>query len=344
MPRFFLVMLFPLLLLPARSGTPEEDDDSPGTPAEFSGVWTAERGDLVVSAAGPGAFVGRLTEGDHGRTWHFQVLGPDNVMFFLLLEGKSSTLKLDEQRLRVTGAEEFIVRLSDRDGTQREVTFRRILAPIPPACGEVRISFSSAPRGQPGPDQNVDLRLVRAVEHAILVACRADPALSRLEVSGTIECFGSLTRRASRNVRAAVCFARVNGAAAVSWREEVKAAMDVLKVNERPVPDPRRDTARHAAALALALLLQPEIDQVVCPAVLDEETGPWLDWWVSRHLQTLPEGSPSPVGWRARFTSMLEETKALRPRMSEVIFAAVTEREGGLPLSRKTLERKWDRP
>jgi hypothetical protein len=344
MPRTYPALLAVLLLLPARLAAPQGGEDEPAPAPDLAGVWTSPLGDLVVNATAPGSFLGRLTEGDHGRTWHFQRVGTGEVAFFSLLDGKATTRKLDEQQALVSGADRFSLRLSDRNGSAREMTFQRILAPVPPDCAGARVTFSPAPRGRPGSDQNIDLRLVRALERAVGAARRVDPAFTRFTVSGSLEGGGATGSLTSRNVRAGLTLSKVNGASAEVWREEVRTALDLLRLGQQPVPDPRRDTARHAAALALTLLLETDIDLLVSPAVLDEDTGPWLDWWIARHAGQLPASAPSIAGWRARFSAMLEKTKALRSRMPDGIFVAVAPREGGLPLSRGTLERKWDRP
>jgi hypothetical protein len=170
----------------------------------------------------------------------------------------------------------------------------------------------------------VDARLVDALRRAVATARVVDPELKRLNVAGTIDWNVGKSKRHSRFVRCAVDIDLVNGAGVKHWREDVAATVEAIEKEERPNEDPRRSYARHVTALVLALLLEEEVDEVVCTAVLDDaSTLTYLDWWLSRYGRSFPDHARTVPEIRKKVAAMLEATGPQRRSMKGGLHVAV---------------------
>ena len=324
----------------ARAGDEDEARD-------LSGVWESIEEALVVHRTGPRSFIGRPTEGRaalSGRTWRFEFIGGAKFQFWIMLEGKATTVKSDEQELTLTEERDLLEMMvtPPKGDRRKKVRFRRTLARIPERIGEVTITHVSPKRVKVSPDQYVDIRLVAALRRAVETARAADPGLKRLNVAGTIDWNVGKSRRHSRFVRRAADFDMVNGAGRKHWREDVDAKLEFLKKGEEPDVDPRRDYARHAAALVLALLIEEEVDEVVCPAILDESTVPYLEWWLRQYGGELPDRAPSPVVFAKKIRAMLDATGTQRRSMKGGLHVAVRGPETRLRF-KNSREKRYDR-
>ena len=334
------ILLLPLVLAPVLA---QESDGR----IDLSGTWTSKDDDLVVRRLSDNSFVGYPTERQGlaaGRSWHFQALGGDRFKFYILLEGKATTVKLDDQEIRITGARDAMsLAATDKNGRKVVTPWRRIFSPVPAEIGEVKVQFATPRRNQPNPNQDIDIRLVRALERAVLLARQMDPDLKRIEIAATIEANLAHGRRHSRKVRRALDISRINGAEAKHWREDIGAKLDALRDDEAPDVDIHRDYGRHPTALVLALLLEDDLDEVICPAVLTEDTVPYLEWWLERNRDRLPDRAPSPLGFRKKIDAMLKATKSGRKKVNNQIHLGVREWPERTGVRKKALSEKYDR-
>jgi len=338
-----------LSLLAAAAAAEEEEgvwsDDA--AKHDLSGVWRSPATDVVVRKTGTGSWIAWPTElggAVSGKSWHFQHLGGDQYQFWIILEGKATTRKLDEQRLRLTGRrDEMTLRVTLGKDEPEELPLARRLAPVPAKIGEVAVSFEPAGRMRVPPNQDVDVRLVRALQRAVKTGRAVDPDLKRLNVSATIEHHTGVSRAHGRYRRTAIDLDRVNGAAAEHWEADVEAKLEALEDGEEPDVDPRRDYARHVTAVVLPLLLEEEIDEVVCPAVLDDDTLPYLEWWIGRYGRSLPRSAPSVLGWKQKIEEMLERTRSRRHRVKDWLHVSVRPPEEERWRRKKSRSEKYDR-
>ncbi len=341
------LLLLLLLLLPHALVLAPALAQESGASIELSGTWTSKDNDLVVRRNSEHSWVGYPTEGQGigtGRSWHFQALGGERFKFWILLEGKATTTKLHDQEIRISGDRDALsLALTDKNGRKEVTPWKRILAPVPEKIGEVQVHFATPRRRQPNPNQDIDVRLVRALTRAVELARLVDPEFKRLEVAATIDVNLSHGRRHSRKIRRALDISRINGAGAKHWREDIDAKLEALRRDETPNVDIRRDYSRHAAALVLALLLEDDLDEVICPPVLCEETIPYLEWWLDRHREQLPDRAPSKLGFRKRIDAMLAATKAGRKKVKSLIHIGVKDWPEPTGLRKKALDKKYDR-
>jgi hypothetical protein len=189
----------------------------------------------------------------------------------------------------------------------------------------------------------VDVRLVRALERAVEFAREADPDLKRINVSATIERNLSHSRKHSRFVRGAITIDKVNGAGAEHWREDVERKLEDLEKGAAPDVDRRTDYAKHVTALALGLLVEEEVDEVVCPAVLDPKVRAYLEWWVKQYGRSLPSRAPSILGWRKKWDPMHEATRGKQKKAADVLHVAVRALKKEPCRHRRSKEKKHDR-
>jgi hypothetical protein len=346
-----LRLFAPLLLLAVLLGPSDAvgQDSEYGSADEYdpTGIWHSEARDLVVRRTGRTTWIGYPTEGrgeTSGRTWFFAATGRGRYRFWIMLEGKATTQKLAEQDVDMSGKrDEFVVEIPDRRGLTEKFRFQRIFAKIPEKYGDTVVTFLPSGRARVRPDQDVDVRLVRLFGRAVEAARAADPDLRRINICATIDQNVGRSKRHSRFVRQAIAIDLVNGAGEEHWEEDVGAKVRALKAGEAPPSDPRTDYARHATALLLALLMQEEVDEVVCNAILDKRTVPYLEWWIGRHGRSFPTGSPSVVKFRELIEAMLDHTSAVRRRMSGLLYVSVRDWDEPPCRHRKCREKRYDR-
>lgn len=336
------ILLLALPLAAALAQEPGEGYAEDAESSDLAGVWHSISTDVVIRRSGDVNWLGYLSEGggvEAGRVWHFHQLPDGGLKFWITLEGGAAIQKVEEQKIeRGEDPDELTVRVGEE-----ALVFRRIFAPIPARIGEVKVSCGSAARSKPSPDQDVDVRLVRALERAVEAARAADPDLKRVNVSTTINRSRCPSKRHSRYHRLALDIDLVNGAGADHWREDVEGKLASLEKGEQPDIDLRRDFARHAAALALAFTIEPEISEVVCPPILDEDCRPYLEWWLRRYRKGFPDRYPSEVGFLKKIDEMLDATKGARRQVKEWLHVSVRPLEKAVCSHRKAREKKFDR-
>jgi hypothetical protein len=323
-----------------------EDFEGP-EPVDLTGIWHSESEDIALRRTGKVSWLGYPTEGRGeaaGISWHLQHLGDENFQFWIMLRGKATTQKLVDERIRISGSrDEMTLSVPDRKGKREKMVFRRLFAKIPNRLGGLVVTFVPKRGDKLKPDQDVDVRLVRALERAAETARQADTDFRRVNVSATIDRNLGHSKRHSRFVRGAVTIDTVNGADAELWREDVKAKLESIEADQAPDVDRRLDYAKHVTALVIGLLMEEEIDEVVCPAVLEEKNLPYLEWWVKRYGRELPQRAPSILGWRKKWTSMLESTRDQRRKVKNALHVAVRPREKAVCRHRRSKEKRYDR-
>ncbi|MHC4472624.1 MAG: hypothetical protein ACYS99_16870 [Planctomycetota bacterium] len=343
-----LMMRFAGVLIAAFAVTLAAAQDIQGERSpDLTGIWHSEAEDLVVRRTGSASWLGYPTEGRGeaaGISWHFQHLGEDAFQFWILLRGKATTQKLVDERIRIEGSrDEISLSIPDRKGKRSKVSFRRVFVKIPDRLGGLIVTFVPQKRDKLKPDQDVDVRLVRALERAAEAAREADPDLKRINVCATIDRNLGHSKRHSRFIRGAITIDTVNGARAEHWREDVSAKLRSIEEGEAPDVNRRLDYGKHVAALLLGLLLEEEIDEVVCPAVLDEKNLPYLEWWIKRYGTELPRRAPSILGWRKKWSAMLDGTKETRKKVKDGLHVAVRPLEKPVCRHKRSKEKKYDR-
>ena len=341
-----LLLPFLLLPLPVLGTARGQDFGEPETP-DLTGIWHSEVEDVVIRRTGAVSWLGSPTEGRGeaaGISWHFQHIGGEEFQFWIMLSGKATTSKLVDEKIELTGSsDEITLDVPDRKGKRRRIRLVKHYAKVPDRIGELVVTFVPRRGDRLEPDQDVDIRLVRALERAVRFGREGDPDLRRINVSATIDRNLGHSRKHHRLIRGALTIDKVNGATGGNWREDVERKLEALEAGESPDVNPRTDYAKHVTALVLGLLMEEEIDEVVCPAVLDPKVRAYLEWWVERYGRQLPTRAPSILGWRKKWDAMKKSTGDKGERIKDYLHVAVRGREKDACRHKRSKDKRYDR-
>jgi hypothetical protein len=303
-------LIVSLLVALTRAGSAEEAAE------DLSGIWVSEKAEaaLVLHAEGDDGFVGHPTDFKGGAqvSWHLWRLGGPSYRFWIIAHGGRAAEKLAESEVTIRGGE-MTLPVSDAKGKAGKTTFKRFYGPLPRSVAGVKVGFRAVRKGEPDPDQYVDLRLVETFTRVVSEAKRVCPDLKRVLVTATVGTKAYRSKHHARHRRSGLAIGAVNGVSIERCGQDLVEGSRRLKDGGDPAP-PRERHGVAALALLLCALSDESIVEACSADLLAGGAAPVHAWYLDRIWRKLPRRLARTT-WDERWPGILRSSRKGKGRL-----------------------------